>query len=142
VVSRTRNSVLNIAVGLIYALVSALAGLLATRWLLHWLGPARVGSFTNIHFPAPGSFINHLNRPGNTETVDIVPDLLSPISVDSLDLPDQLRLYQIRQESVEFNTGMIRASRTTGTGTVCLHAKVPAVLLHNLIGSDLAGSEN
>jgi hypothetical protein len=116
VVRRTRNSVLNIAVGLIYALVSALAGLLATRWLLHWLGPARGGSSINIHFPAPDIFINHLNRPGNTETVDIVPGLRSPIPLDSLGLSDQLRLYQMRQESVEFNTGMIRASQTTGHG--------------------------
>ncbi|MCI0663001.1 MAG: lipopolysaccharide biosynthesis protein [Acidobacteria bacterium] len=43
--SRTRNSIYNFSAGLIYAIVSAVVGLLATPWLLIWLGPERLGAF-------------------------------------------------------------------------------------------------
>lgn len=43
--SRTRNSVWNIAGGLLFTLVSVACGLLATPWLLRWLGVERFGAF-------------------------------------------------------------------------------------------------
>src|SRR5262245_52090796 len=43
--NRTRNSFYNFSAGVIYAVVLAASGLLATPWLLVWLGPERVGAF-------------------------------------------------------------------------------------------------
>jgi O-antigen/teichoic acid export membrane protein len=43
--SRTNNSIYNFSGGLIYALISAVAGLFATPWLLIWLGPERLGAY-------------------------------------------------------------------------------------------------
>jgi O-antigen/teichoic acid export membrane protein len=43
--SRTRNSAWNVAGGLIFALASAASSLLATPWLLRWLGAERLGAF-------------------------------------------------------------------------------------------------
>src|SRR5499426_2909095 len=46
--SRTQHSIYNFSCGLVYALVSAAVGLLATPWLLIWLGPDRLGAFKAI----------------------------------------------------------------------------------------------
>jgi len=43
--SRTRNSAWNLAAGLVYALASAAASLLAAPLLLRWLGPERLGAY-------------------------------------------------------------------------------------------------
>jgi O-antigen/teichoic acid export membrane protein len=43
--NRTRNSAWNFAGGLIFAFVSAATSLLATPWLLQWLGAERLGAF-------------------------------------------------------------------------------------------------
>jgi O-antigen/teichoic acid export membrane protein len=43
--SRSQNSIYNFSAGLVYALVSAAIGLLATPWLLIWLGPERLGAY-------------------------------------------------------------------------------------------------
>jgi O-antigen/teichoic acid export membrane protein len=43
--NRTRNSAWNFAGGLTFAIVSAATSLLATPWLLQWLGAERLGAF-------------------------------------------------------------------------------------------------
>jgi O-antigen/teichoic acid export membrane protein len=43
--SRTRKAAWNLTAGLVFALASATASLLATPWLLRWLGTERLGAF-------------------------------------------------------------------------------------------------
>src|SRR5579864_911645 len=75
------------------------------------------------------------------EAVDIVTHLLALVAEDAVWLAVNHAFHQVRQETVQFRTGMARPCQATAAEANRFHSEIAPVLLDHDVGRGFAGTE-
>jgi hypothetical protein len=104
---------------------------------------AGVGTSTAdiVNFRHAGGGEESFDEAGDILAVDVVTDLLPFVAKDLVFTALEVAFHQIREESVEFDTGMVRARKAAAAQAARWHAEVAPVFLHHYISRNLRGSK-
>jgi len=73
--------------------------------------------------------------------VDVVPDLLTLVSVHVVGLALEIAFHEVGEKAVEFDPAMVGAGETTSAEAAGFHSEVAPIFLDHDVGGDFRGAE-
>jgi len=89
-----------------------------------------------VDLARPGFFKKCGDKAGHIERVDVVPDLLTLVSVHIVGLALEIAFHEIGEKAVEFDPAVIGPGETTTTEATGFHSEVATILLDHDVGGD------
>jgi len=68
--------------------------------------------------------------------VDVVPDLLTLVSVDVVGLALEITFHEVGEKAVELDPAVVGAGETTSAEAAGFHSKVATIFLNHDVGGD------
>ena len=90
-----------------------------------------------IDFADAGVLIEVVEGVDQVVAMDVIPNLLPPVTEDSVWVAHHRAPHEIGEEAVQLRPGMVRPSKTPSSETGSLHPEVSTVLLNQHVGCDL-----
>ena len=76
------------------------------------------------------------DKMGHIQRVDVVPDLLTLVSVDVVGLALEIAFHKVGEKAVELDAAVVGASETTAAEAAGFHSKVAPIFLNHDVGGD------
>src|SRR6516165_2608720 len=90
-----------------------------------------------VNFCRAGSRDEAFDEPSDIEAMDVIANLLSLVTENTVRAPFKVALYQITQETVELDSAVIWPRQTSAAQTTRGHSEVPSIFLHHNVCSHL-----